>query len=448
MDSQSLEELPKMTLNLADNSVFLNLVTDGSTGKSFLESRDSHINLRAAYNTSRKRWRDIAKPYNIDGRISTYKKWLNFIEFAARIILLQVPSTVNAFKMFETLNDRGLKTSQADLVENYIFGQSGENINKAQNDWSYIKGSLETVEEDDITVNFLRQSLICKFGYLREAEVYEKVQNAVKGQNSATKFLEELESLGRDYASLFNFGAEKWSQYPIEARRSLEVLNLLDIKPFRPLQLAIAQRFSEKEAARAFSNLVSLGVRLLIASSTRSGAVEQPLAKTASQVYVSEITSSKELFDSLVSIIPSDQRFIAAFETATVSNAKFARYYLRTLELANEKQSQPWFIPNEDAASITLEHILPLKPKKNWPNFTEDEIRIYSKRLGNLALIQATSNSTAKSDKFADKVSIFALSPYKLTKMISKETAWGTKEISRRQEELAQIAVIAWPYPE
>ena len=37
----------------------------------------------------------------------------------ARVVLLQVPNDADAYRMFETLNDRGLRTSQSDLVKNY-----------------------------------------------------------------------------------------------------------------------------------------------------------------------------------------------------------------------------------------------------------------------------------------------------------------------------------------
>lgn len=97
------------------------------------------------------------------------------------------------------------KTSQADLVKNYIFGQSGDALKLAQERWGYIKGSLEAIDEEDVTVNFLRQALICQSGYLKESQVYEQVQGTVKGQTSASDFLSEIETQARDYASLFQF---------------------------------------------------------------------------------------------------------------------------------------------------------------------------------------------------------------------------------------------------
>jgi hypothetical protein len=54
------------------------------------------------------------------------------------------------------------------------------------------------------------------------------------------------------FAAIHNSAHEKWNRYSDSTRRALEVLNLFDIKPLRPLMLALAQKFSDKEAEKAF----------------------------------------------------------------------------------------------------------------------------------------------------------------------------------------------------
>ena len=41
-----------------------------------------------------------------------------------------------------------------------------------------MRGALETLDEEDTTVTFLRYALIALHGYLREAQVYDKVQES------------------------------------------------------------------------------------------------------------------------------------------------------------------------------------------------------------------------------------------------------------------------------
>jgi hypothetical protein len=447
IDPDTLEPSPKMRLNTADATVFHDLVAEGRPGKGYIETRPSHQNLKAAFDEASLNWRRVSQPLNPNDQVKILQKWMNFIRYNAKVILLKVPSSVNAFKMFETLNDRGLKTSQADLVKNYILGQSGEEVNKSQEMWGYVKGSLESVAEEDTTVNFLRQALICKYGYIKEAHVYDRVQATVRGRQSAYRFLTELEILAKDYAGIFNFGSERWSADRSETRRSLEVLEVFDIKPLRPLLLAASKAYSINERSVAFGGLVSLGIKLVIASSTRSGSVEQPLARAAHQVYTGKLPTPKDLFEHLSPIIPSDEQFRTKFETATVSNTKFARYFLRSLESAERREPEPWFIPNEDAQAITLEHVLPIRPLSNWPQFTSDDVKLFAKRLGNLVLLQARTNSSLGSASFDQKARLFQQSPYGTTRMVGDQNSWSPDAISSRQRVLAGLAVLAWPYP-
>ena len=54
----------------------------------------------------------------------------------AEVIVLHVPDHLNAFVMFETLNDRGLKASQADLIKNYLLSFCDKKIQEGQQKWA------------------------------------------------------------------------------------------------------------------------------------------------------------------------------------------------------------------------------------------------------------------------------------------------------------------------
>jgi hypothetical protein len=209
--------------------------------------------------------------------------------------------------------------------------------------------------------------------------------------------------------------------------------------------LAVAESFSQSEASLAFQNFISLSVRLLVASSTRSESVIEPIATAAHEVYKGTIKTWKELRARLSKVIPPDEQFRQAFETATVSKASLARYYLRSLEMAAKEEATPWFIPNDDRQTINLEHVLPEKPEENWPSFNEDQIRIFSKRIGNLVLLLAKSNSTLRSADFETKRAIYQQTPYVLTSQIATLHTWREKGIADRQRILADLALKAWP---
>ncbi|MDQ3886792.1 MAG: HNH endonuclease family protein, partial [Actinomycetota bacterium] len=282
-------------------------------------------------------------------------------------------------------------------------------------------------------------------GPLREADVYDTVQDIAKSEQGTVNFTTTLENLANVYVATFNPEHQRWNAYPRATRRAIEVFNLFNIRPMRPLILAVAAKMEEKESSRSFEFLIALSVRLVIAGNTRSGTVEVSLSSTARDVFEGVIETANQLQKKLSSLTPTDQEFQRAFETTKVSNARLARYYLRSLEMSAKNETEPWFVPHDDQTVINLEHVLPRKPDGNWPGFSEEDVHQYATRLGNLALLRARNNSDLKNQGFAAKRQTYSKSPYVLTSQIGDIYNWTPEEISHRQKGLASLAVTTWP---
>ena len=433
---------PKLRLNVDDNDYFIRRLVQPDQP---LEStRPSHELLAEAFSKAECQVEKIVAGLEPKDHGDALNRWVSFLEYQATVILLRVPNSSNAYRMFETLNDRGIKVSQSDLVKNYLFGQAVDRFNEVQQRWAYMRGALESMEEEDTTITFLRHSLTTMYEFVREADVYDLVASRVSGSLDAVRFSGQLETLANTLVATENPEHERWNQYGESTRGALEILNLFSISPMRPLLLAIAQKFTEKEAETGFAFCVGLSVRLMIGTRTRTGTVEQGLAIAANKVYTGEIAAYKQLRLQLMNITPTDGEFAVAFTTATVTNRKLARYYLRSLEMVHETGKEPWLVPNANANAINLEHVLPTKPGNAWPNFSNDEVRLYRNRIGNLTLLQATKNSGLQSADFETKKKVYADSPYETTNMISKQKEWSTTQIDSRQAYLASLAVKAW----
>jgi len=284
------------------------------------------------------------------------------------------------------------------------------------------------------------------YGFLKEEDVYDTVQTKVKGPQLSIALLNQLDALASAYVAIFNPESERWNAYPDVLRRAIQTLYLFNIKPMRPLMLAIAAKFTPNDAADAYRALISVAVRLVIASSTRSGSVEQPLAAFATAVFSAEIKNSNELKLKLSAITPNDEQFRLAFETATVSKTALARYYLRSLEMAQKREPNPWLIPNDDRQTINLEHVLPIKPDDSWRNFDQETAQAYVNRLGNQCLLLAKSNSDLKSTNFLVNQAVYRETPYELTRQISDLPEWSRERIVERQKALAKLALTTWPF--
>ena len=439
------ESVPKLRLNVDDNELFEQIITGSPSDAHPKTTKESHARLRTAYRIASEHVSKIAKPWDPWEHRNVFGDWVSFVDQRAFVVLIRMPNDAHAYRMFETLSDRGLRTSQADLIKNFLFSRSVDRVQEIRHRWYHMRGALETLGDDDVTVEFLRAAVIVTRGHTRESQIYESVQNIAKTESAALRFASTIEHLASAYVATFISSHETWNGCPQDVRNALEVLDLLDVRAIRPLLLAAVSRFSRKEWAATFQFAVALSVRLVVAIAPHGAAAEMPLAQVANLVYGREIETTDSLKKKLNGIIPSDEEFRAAFETARVPRANLARYYLRSLERAANEESEPWYLPNEDSSIINLEHILPKKPEGNWPQFSDDEAALYVNRLGNQALLRASDNSDVGNAGFADKRLLYEESPYRLTKMIADATDWTPEQVIARQKRLAALALTAWP---
>jgi uncharacterized protein DUF262/uncharacterized protein DUF1524 len=441
------EKSPRLSLNLQDKAYFAarilerpkSTIRDAATMK-----KPSHELMDEAANEVAKHVKKLLAPYKKEDHVSILNEWLSFIEHSAQVITLLVPDDLNAYIMFETLNDRGLRTSQADLVKNYLYGEANGRLQEAQLKWTSMTSLLEGLGIDEITITFLRHLAISMYGYMREKEVLERIKNKVSGERSAMDFLESLADNANDYVAILTPTHSKWNKYTVATRERLRSLLDLRVTILRPLLLAIVRQFEKKQIETAIRLFVCWSVRFLIVGGGRSGGVEESCAEIAQQVTDKKINTTAQLADAMKKVVPTDPEFEAAFATARVSNSNLARYYLRAMELKRKGSNEPEWIPNEDQV-INLEHVLPENPGTNWPAFDADTAQLYHTRIGNMVLLQASQNSLIGNSAFKDKKPVLSASTFMLTKEVGQKGDWGKDQINDRQKKLATLAVTTWP---
>ena len=441
-DRTSRQRVPKLRLNIDDDDYFRTRIEDSSQPSK--PTKPSHGLIDDAFSEAAQRVSTIVSGLDSGDHGDELNRWVDYLEARATVILLRVPDSSNAYRMFETLNDRGKRVSQSDLVKNYLFGEAVDRLTEVQQRWSFMRGALESMEEEDTTITFLRHAITNVYGFVREADVYDTVESKVSGAQSVVAFSGQLESLANTFVAIHNPDHERWNNSSASTRRALDALDLFNMYPMRPLLLAIAQKFSLYEAEKAFTFCVALSVRLMIGNRTRTGTVEESLADTSHKIFNGEITSCDEMKVQLSNITPTDGQFSAAFRSATATNRKLARYYLRSLELVATNCPEPWQVPNDDSKAINLEHVLPTKPGNSWPKFSDDDVKVFRNRIGNMTLLQASMNSGLQSADFEKKCQVYAKSGYEITKIIAEQDEWTTAHIEQRQVHLSTLALKAW----
>ena len=438
--------LQRLVLNTDDREFFRKL-TAKEKGDEWppKESRISHGLLKSAYFKALDRVRLLVKSVSAVDATETLNAWLDYLEQSAQVILLRAHDESRAFKMFETLNDRGLKTSQADLVKSYLFGLASGDIEAAQTRWSNMLENLQELSGEDQQLSFLRHYIIANVDFSRADDVYDVVRRRTKNSSSASTMLSALAAGSKRYVATFNHDHEHWNSHSELTRRQIAEFNFFDLKPMRPLLFALAVKFQPKQFEKTISLLVSLSVRLVLSARTRSGVNEQTFAETALAVSQGRIANHNEIVSSLQKVFVSDKDFKQLFAVANVSKTKLARYYLRTIEEANSKKREKEWV-NWDPNVLTLEHILPKTlPEKGWGQYDTELHKEYRNRIGNFCLLVKTKNNSMPTQDFSVKKDAYKESDLELTQSVSNNASWNPSDIEKRQETLAELAVKTWP---
>jgi hypothetical protein len=446
------EPQPRLRLNVEDDDYFRKrvLLYPDHPDRKFVTAtgptKESHKNISIAADLAAAHISRLHGSYGGEA-VTRILQWVVYLENRAQVISFVVKEHADAFMIFETLNDRGLELSKADLLKNYLFGRAGvDRIKEVQQSWTEMTGALETVTDDEITVTYTRHLWISLHGRTREKELYKKIKDVVKSKQAAVDFAAALGKSSRQYVALLNASHhEIWTAYPARTRQNVSLIRWMGWKQVRPLMLAVMREFTPKEVDKAFRAFVCWTVRFLIYGGLGSGSVEDSFADCAKDVSAKKIKTAKEILANLQPHIPTDEEFRTAFAIARVSKAYLARYYLRALEQQKSGDSEPEKVVNEDPADITLEHVLPQKPDGGWKHIDPEVYPSLVNRLGNLALLKRQANSDAKSTEIKDKAGDYAKSSYVLTKDLASYSQWGPDQIAERQKKMADVAVKTWP---
>lgn len=459
-DEETLEQRARLTLNVEDDGFFKTHVvfrqTGGGPRQNPLDAKpanrkrfkDSQRNIAEAIRSIRAFVRAYATLGRPEDAISRLTRMVKYIKLNVKMIAVTVPSHDDAYTIFETLNDRGLDLSKADLLKNHLFRTAGRHKTTAEAQWYAMNGALETVGKKNITVDYIRYLWISMHGHVRTKDLYTSIRRNTTAQGRAVELAHQLSDGAIHYASILNSDHPRWYEFGEDTKTDLSNLIMLGIERLHPITLAMVSKFPVHEIKKSMYYLVCASVRILIASPSPGGVFEEQIAKVAPLITRGTVATAKQLADAMnAETVPSDRDFEVQFMSARVSQTGLARYYLRALENEAVEASFPARVTREQY-KVTLEHILPQKPSGAWAHVSPDAARAYWNRIGNLALLKERDNTEAGNDDFETiKVPVYRRATYfKLTRELARTKGlWNENDIEKRQKRLAGLAVRTWP---
>jgi hypothetical protein len=372
-----------------------------------------------------------------------FEAMLGRILYDVELVRITAPSERDAFRLFETLNDRGLALSAADLIKNKIFSRCKDELDDAVEAWSSI---VQLTRNDDV-VNFLRSYWIAFYGLTRKSGLYDTYKGHIDrlGSTEATLFVMELDDYARAYDQIVAPTAR--CEWGVDIASGLERLaNSFRAKSCRPVLLAFAVSRST-DLGRAIRLCESITVRYSVVGEKNPSYLERMYAEMCLLFRQGGDVWSRFRDTVLFDEVPDDEHFRTKLQTMEIST--LTPGWREVLVGLNGALSDGE-MRVERASRVHVEHILPQTPRAAAlaeAGLSPEEAARFVNRLGNLTLLSNKKNQQASNKPFSEKRKAYSRSDVHLTRELAQLTKWDAEAIEARSLRLANAAVSVFPHP-
>lgn len=434
------ERKPRLTLNTQDTVVFAALALDQ-------EPPDSSAASTKRLLDAHKYFRDVVKA-ETDRAGSNWtthlSRWAEFLEDKVSIIVVEVPSSSDAFLVFETLNDRGIALTVADLLKNYLFGVSEADVDKVEHNWDAVVETLEAAENEQRLLDFLRHFWSSLYGATRERDLYRSFRRRVRSSEHAIELSRHLLEASHHYMGLVSGRAELWPEGSVTQQHA-DTLRIMRITQNWPLFLAAMEHLEPSEIRSLVHATICWSIRGVVAGGLGGGTAEKAFCEAAVRIRAGKLRNAKDVLKVVSTVVPSDEQFRVAAGSTVAPNARLTRYLLLAVEQYVQGRPDPLLVSSVDMSECAVQRILPAVPDGVWTEFSNTDTVGWSRRLGNFALLErGTSFRTA--DRNWDEVREALLSSrYQSSIELADHEQWSPNVIRLNQEIFAEKAIEIWP---
>lgn len=358
--------------------------------------------------------------------------------------VITVTDELNAFKVFETLNARGVQLSSSDLLKNYIFSVANINdlhqtkLDELENMWAEITDILKDSQISD----YLRFYWNSTHKTIRKNQLYKTIRNEIKTPEEAFALLRDMRKKADIYMALRSPEDEMWRTQP-DVSSNLNLLKLFNVIQPIPLLMSAYSNLTEKDFSSLLAKIVIISFRYNVICGKNPNELESVYNKVALDI---NKTKSYRIEELKAGIYVTDAEFEQTFAykefVYSSRNNQIAKYILGKIEKFESGASV-------DVTSSTLEHILPDNPNEDW-NWNDVKIQQFHYRLGNMTLLEAGKNRDLGNASFSEKKAIYKKSTVPMTLEIGNSDLeeWTESCIDNRQKKMANEAKGIWKIQE
>ena len=404
--------------------------------------------LRASEQLLRKafEWlaRQVGEQYARPQNGAELAKFLDRLSDKLFFTVITVTDELNAFKVFETLNARGVRLSPTDLLKNYLFSvvyresSHGQEIDALERRWESLVGRLGGESFPD----FLRAHWNSRRRFVRESDLFKTIRTETPDKRKVFDLLREMEQDIDVYVALSNPEDDLWSE---EQRQSVRELRMFSVRQPWPLLMAAFRAFNTQGMTELLRACSVISFRYNVISSLVTNEQERTYNGVAQRIAAGELASPAQVIRALSPIYVADDVFRQNFankvlRTSAARNKQIVRYLLFALE-AHLTGS----VYDFDSPRYRLEHILPENPAGNWGQFSDEQVEAAVYRLGNFVMLETKANRELGNRPFDEKRPVYAQSVLDLTRRIAEDNSeWTLDRLAERQRWMARQATGIW----
>jgi len=446
-EDEDFHEKQKIELNSLDADQYRRLLQGN-------RPREQESNIRGATDF----FEDKITSLSEDEVDEVRKKILN----AVTIVTIDCPTQESAFRLFETLNDRGLELSEVDLMKNYLYKKATRdptiNQEAIKQDWEDIIDSIR-YEMDKPFRFFIHYFLFAPepdiSKNISQTTLYDVSQKLIDKwiPRSGLSIEEYMSKMAEDthlYLDMMNAKVSKFdSNSNDQINRILEHLDRLGYTQERIYLMGLLSHINN-------ASDVVRGIRLIESYIIRQRFTNYITGSSLNELYAEicrDAFSRSDTIDyiktRLKSKAPSDDEFVAALTGNDFPRSQRTLFVLERLESDYFRKRPMSQISTGEIEHIVSRKAFTAKKYNKWQDYLgcgQAEFNEYKDKIGNLTVLESRLNLEASDRPFEQKKSVYRPSDYEMAQDILQYDDWSMKKIEDRTGQLATEIANIWDF--
>jgi uncharacterized protein with ParB-like and HNH nuclease domain len=382
------------------------------------------------------------------------------------LVQIECGSEISAFRLFESLNDKGLDLGAVDLVKNRLFMEANENSvideTRVKNLWEEIM----TVIRPELSQNyrffthyFMSISTPQVNDNVSKRKLYDYVDELLEHKLeeediAVEEILEDMLKKAELYVDIVNGEVSNgYKPRKLQELNSKLVSTQIKNNRIRTLLLKIVSEYDDADdVIEALNILEVFNIRAKIGGRDSNTSRDRFWSRTCAQMDRSN-DPNRYLRRVMKDRAPTDTILKEKIPNREFKTNDFTKYILDRIEEEHYMRAGSGK-GVQDRSTVDIEHIAPRQvwnadKYSSWIQYldcSEEEFEEYKNRIGNLTLLENSVNQTASDRPFKQKCDIYKeRTDFLMTQAIAEEyNKWGIEKITGRSENMADIICEIW----